>query len=165
MRDIVVSLTDRGLEVLFDGKPSPRFERYMRNVRSLVKYVRLSSRILVRGPVVALAWAILVSMLDGSLQLNARSSDNSLHVQLHFTAAAGQPPLAGECTDVERSSGAGIPACDEPPGIGQNDSGKLLQYFQLIYLFGMWFGIDDVLRDRRRGSNSLADSHGHNRDQ
>jgi hypothetical protein len=165
MRDIEVTLTDRGLEVLFDGKPSPRFERYMRNIRSLLMYVRLSGRILVKGPAVAFAWAILVSMLDGSLQLNTRTSHNSLHVQLDFTAADVRPPLAGGCAGVERLSGAGISACDKPLRTGQNDSGKLMQYLQLIYLFGMWFGIDDILRDRRRGAKGLADAQGGHRGQ
>lgn len=160
MREIEVSLTDSGLEVLFDGKPSPRFKRYMRNVRSLLKYVGMAGRILVKGPAIAFAWAILVSMLDGSLQLNARSSDNSLRVQMHFTAATGRPPLTGGCAVVEPSSGAGISACDEPLRTRANDSGKLLQYLQLIYLFGIWFGIDDILRDRRRGSTSLGDLQG-----
>jgi hypothetical protein len=165
MRDIQVSQTDRGLEVLFDGKLSPCFERYMRIVRSLLKYLRLAGRILVKGPAVAFAWAILVSMIDGSLQLNARTGENRLHVQLDFTAAEGQPALARGCAGVERSSGVGISACDGPPRTGQNGSGKLLQYLQLIYLFGMWFGIDDILRDRRRGSTNPADTRGGHRGQ
>jgi hypothetical protein len=63
MREIEVNLTDSGLEVRFDERPSPRFERYLRNLRSFGRLVRVASRVLVRGPAVAFT----VAMCSASL--------------------------------------------------------------------------------------------------
>lgn len=62
MRDIDVSWTDKGLELLFDGRPSPRCERHLRNVRCIARWLRRASRVFVIGPAQAFGLALVFAM-------------------------------------------------------------------------------------------------------
>jgi len=97
MRDIEVNFTDKGLEVLFDGWPSPRFERYMGNAQCIFRWLRRAGRVFIIGPAQAFGLTLLVGLLDGSLGLSANVTEDLQQVNLVVSTGPAQQPLTIQC--------------------------------------------------------------------
>ena len=148
MRDIEVNWTDTGLEVLFDGWPSPRCERYIRDVRCIVRWLRRASRVFIIGPAQAFDLALLFAMMDGSLRLSADATDN-LH-RLHLVVDTDQTwhSQADRCSDGSAPVHSTV-RCTEHANIAEKEAGDMVRRLEILYLAGMWFGIDTLRRERR----------------
>jgi hypothetical protein len=148
MRDIEVKWTEKGLEVLFDGWPSPRCERYLRNARCIGGWLRRAGRVFVIGPAQAFGLALMFSMMDGSLRLSADATDNLHGLHLVVAAIPAQHSLTAGCPNgneqVQRTA-----RCAEHTDVAAKEARDMLRRLQLFYLAGMWFGIDTLLRERR----------------
>jgi len=148
MRDIEVNLTDKGLEVLFDGWPSPRCERYLRNVRFIGRWLRRAGWVLVLGPAQAFGLALVFAMLDGSLRLGVDVTDNLQRLHLVVDADPSLHPQAGGCPDGSVPVQPTVP-CAESADVAAKKAEDMLCRLGIFYLAGMWFGIDTLLRERR----------------
>jgi hypothetical protein len=148
MRDIEVNWTDNGLEVLFDGWPSPRCERYIRNVRCIVSWLRRATRVFIIGPAQAFGLALLFAMMDGSLRLSADATDNLLRLHLVVDAIPARHALTAGCQDGNDQVQPSV-RCAEHIDVAAKEARDMQQRLQLLYLAGMWFGIDTLLRERR----------------
>jgi len=149
MRDIEVNWTDKGLEVLFDGWPSPRFERYLRNARRVFHWLRRAGRVFVIGPAHAFGLALVFAMIDGSLHLSAETSNNLHRLHLVVDVIPSQHSVTGSCLDGSETVQPTV-RCAEHVDVGAEQARDMLRRLQLLYLIGMWFGIDYLLEERRR---------------
>jgi hypothetical protein len=148
MRDIEVNWTEKGLELLFDGWPSPRCERYLRNVRYIGCWLRRAGWVFVIGPAQAFGLALVFSMLSGSLRLSADVTDNLQRLHLVVDANATRHSQADRCQD---GSAPVQPTmrCTEHIDVSAKEAEDMLRRLRIFYLAGMWFGIDTLLRERR----------------
>lgn len=148
MRDIEVNWTDKGLELLVDGWPSPRCERYLSNVRFIGRWLRRAGRVFVIGPIQAFGLALVFAMLDGSLHLGADVTDNLQ--RLHLVVEVNPLPnaQAGRCPDGRASNQLTV-RCTGHTDVTAKEAEEMLLRLQLLYLAGMWFGINTLLRERR----------------
>ena len=148
MRDIEVSWTDKGLEVLFDGWPSPRCERYIRNTRRVFRWLRRAGRVFVIGPAQVFGLAILFAVMNGSLHLAAHAAEN-LH-RLHLVVDVNPPRHSRgvRCADGMDPVQPTVP-CVGHDGVQARQADDMLRRLQLLYLAGMWLGLDALLRERR----------------
>lgn len=148
MRDIEVNWTDKGLEVLFDGWPSPRCERYLRNVWCIARWVRRAGWVFVIGPAQAFGLALVFAMLDGSLRLTADVTDNLHRLHLVVEANPSRHSQVGRCLDASAPVQPTAP-CTEETDVAAEEAEGMLRRLGIFYLAGMWFGIDTLLRERR----------------
>jgi hypothetical protein len=148
MRNIEVNWTDNGLEVLFDGWPSPRCERYLRNVRCIGRWLRRAGWVFVIGPAQAFGLALVFAMLDGSLRLGADVTDNLQRLHLVVDANPTRHSQAGRCPDDSVPVQPTVP-CIEDADVAAKEAEDMLWRLRIFYLAGMWFGIDTLLRERR----------------
>jgi len=149
MRDIEVNLTDKGLEVLVDGWPSPRCERYIRNARCIGRWLRRAGWVFVIGPALSFGLALVFAMVDGNLRLVADVTDNLQRLHLVVDANPTRHSQAGRCPDGSAPVQPTL-RCATSAEIAAKESEDMLGRFRLLYLAGMWFGIDTLLRERRR---------------
>jgi len=148
MRDIEVNWTDKGLEVLFDGWPSPRCERYLRNVRCIARWLRRAGWVFVIGPAQAFGLALVFAMLDGSLRLGVDVTDNLQRLHLVVDADSNRNSQAGS-GPVGSAPVRPAVRCTKDADIAVKEAEDMLLRFRIFYLAGMLFGIDTVLRERR----------------
>jgi hypothetical protein len=148
MRDIEVNWTDKGLEVLFDGWPSPRCERYLRNVRCIARWLRRAGWVFVIGPAQAFGVAFVFGMLDGSLRLGVDVTDNLQ--RLHLVVDTGPTRHSLQCGWPDGSAPVQptVP-CVQEADVAAKEAEDMLLRFRIFYLGGMLFGIDTLLRERR----------------
>jgi hypothetical protein len=149
MRDIEVNWTDKGLELLFDGWPSPRCQRYIRNIQRALCWLSRAGRVLVIGPAQAFGLALVFSMIDGSLRLSADASDNLHRLHLVVDVIPAQHSESPGCPDGKDIVQPTV-RCAEQVDVVAKQAGDMLRRLQLLYLIGMWFGIDYLLEERRR---------------
>jgi len=149
MRDIEFNWTDNELEVLFDAWPSPQCERYIRNVRCIVRWLRRASRVFLIGPAQAFGLAFLFAMMDGSRRLSADATDNLHRLSLAVDALLAQHSFTADCQDGSDQVRPTVP-CAEHADVAAKETANMLRRLQLLYLVGMWFGTDILLRERRR---------------
>lgn len=148
MRDIEVNWTDKGLEVLFNGWPSPRCERYIRNARFVGRWLRRAGRVFVIGPAQAFGLALVFAMIDGSLHLSAGTTDNLHRLHLVVDANPTRHSLAARCPDGSEPAQPAV-RCAKHTDVDATEARDVLRRIQIFYLAGMWFGIDTLLRERR----------------
>jgi hypothetical protein len=148
MRDIEVNWTDKGLEVLFDGWPSPRCERYIRNARCVVRWLRRAGRVFVIGPAQAFSLALVFAMMDGSLRRGANATDNLHRLHLVVDAIPAQRSLSAGCPNGSEQVQPTV-RCAEHTDVAAKEARDMLRRLEVFYLAGMWFGIDSLLRERR----------------
>ena len=148
MRDIEVNWTDKGLEVLFDGWPSPRCERYLRSVRCIGRWLRRAGWVFVIGPAQAFGLALVFAMLDGSLHLGVDVTDNLQRLHLVVDADSNRNSQADGCPVSSAPSQPAVP-CTEHTDVATKEAENMLLRLRVFYLAGMLFGIDTLLRERR----------------
>lgn len=147
MRDIEVNVTDEGLQVLFDGHPSPRVDRYIRDVRCIAEWLRRAGHVLVAGPAWAFALAFIIALVDGSLRLSVDAAENLHHV--HLALDVTPDPSGSAATCLRGDQLWPVLHCTQRASADPEEATGVLHRLELFYLAGMWFGIDRLLCERR----------------
>jgi hypothetical protein len=148
MKEVAINFTKHGWEVLVDGWPSPRFERYARAVRKLVFWARTAVSVFLIGPAVALAFVSVLYLFTGQLKVSATSIADHRYARLTIDIASGRDAGTMPC---EKNRARGSPA-DRACAHLHTDTGEEarpgLMKLLFIYLLGAWFAVEHLLKKR-----------------
>lgn len=144
MREIEINATETGWEVLIDGVPSPRFDRYYRTVKRLVSILRESTRIFILWPLRVLAFGLFIHLMTGFLKVHVSAVDH--HQRLLVQVDLG--PINDPAPAVQGPRAAGAPSRSDEQS-GSAEARDIRRYLMLVYLCGMWIGTERWLEGRR----------------
>jgi hypothetical protein len=147
MQVITFNLTDAGWEMLVNGVPSPRFDRYMRNLKWIRSRAGAVADLFVLGPARWLAFAVALLLVTGQLVIDAFTSVNLRDAQVAFHLGPSWHSTWTACTPRQH-------VCSPDGAIAAAEAREVKGVLLIGYLMGVGFTIERRLQRRREAQQA-----------
>jgi len=150
VRHIEINYTDNGWEILVNGVPSARFDRYQRYARRLLLWLRRLSTVLVLGPAAMLALATAVYLISGHLRLSSNASPNMRTLHLSFDLGPTRHSWMAHCNSHDTRGAPAVGGCMPPKDVAALEARDVRAQLLIFYCGGVWLATERLLKSRRR---------------
>lgn len=153
MRVIAINLTNRGWEVLINGVPSPRFDRYRRALKGAASVIGTVVNTFVIWPAGVLALVAAIHLLTGFVAVRITAADSYRQFRVQVNIGPTRHTLLADCGAGRHGTANNEVACDRSEIAAAGEARDVRNLFLICYVFGVWLAVERWLK--RRWPNRL----------
>jgi hypothetical protein len=142
MKEITINLNDDGWEMLVNGVPSPRFARYMQNLRWIRAWATTLADVFVLGPGRSLAFGVTLLLVTGQMSIGGAASSNLREAQITFHLAPSKYSVLAGCTSDQHP-------CPMDEARSAAEARDIKAVLLVVYLAGVGFTLERRWRCRQ----------------